>query len=285
MSNPSSIAPAANTMVNASPPLSAGTSSVNTWLRCRELTMRFGGLVALDGFNIDVHAGEVVGLLGPNGSGKTTFFNVLSGLYTPSGGSISFNGRDLFGKPAREINRAGIARSFQRCRLSLDMTVFDNLVVGAHNRLDHGLIDNLLRRKRLGREVASLRERARDICARFNPDIADRMFEPAGAFNMIDRRRIELCRALLGEPKLLLLDEPSAGMTHEETFRLMDDVTAFQRERPELAIILIEHEMQIIEKMSHRCIVLNFGKQICAGSYRQITADPLVRQAYLGEDE
>jgi branched-chain amino acid transport system ATP-binding protein len=254
------------------------------WLRCRDLTMRFGGLVALNEFEIDVHAGEVIGLLGPNGSGKTTFFNVLSGLYKPASGSISFDGQNLFAKSPRDINRAGIARSFQRCRLVLDLSVFDNLMIGAHNQLDHGLGFNLFRRKALSESIDRQRKQAKDLCARFNPAIADKMFEPAGTFNMIDRRRIELCRAFVGQPKLLLLDEPSAGMTHEETFRLMDDVLSFQREEKDLAIILIEHEMQIIEKVSQRCIVLNFGKIVCKGSYQQVASDPLVRQAYLGDD-
>ncbi|AME28513.1 MULTISPECIES: ABC transporter ATP-binding protein [Burkholderiaceae] len=256
-----------------------------TWLCCRGLTMRFGGLTALDGFDIDVRAGEIVALLGPNGSGKTTFFNVLSGLYHPAAGSVSFNGIDLFRKSPSEISRSGISRSFQRCRLVSDMTVFDNLLVGAHARLDNGLLSNVFRRKRMHRDILSLRNKTRELCARFNPEIADRLFEPAGSFNMIDRRRIELCRALLSKPKLLLLDEPSAGMTHEETFRLMEDVAQFQREEGELAVILIEHEMQVIEQMSHRCIVLNFGKQISAGSYREISSDPVVREAYLGEDQ
>ncbi|AJF73209.1 branched-chain amino acid ABC transporter ATP-binding protein [Raoultella ornithinolytica] len=255
------------------------------WLSCRELTMKFGGLVALDSFDIDVHGGDVIGLLGPNGSGKTTFFNVLTGLYTPSDGSITFNGNNLFNRSPSEINQAGVARSFQRCRLMLELSVFDNLMVGAHHQFDHSLIKNLLWRRFLGRNLSLFERRARDICARFNPEIADRLFDPAGSFNMIDRRRIELCRALLGQPRLLLLDEPSAGMTHDETFRLMEDVTAFQREEPQLAIILIEHEMQVIEKMTHRCIVLNFGKKICEGPYRDVIINPQVRQAYLGDDK
>lgn len=253
-------------------------------LLCRDVTMRFGGLVALDAFNLVVRPGEVVGLLGPNGSGKTTFFNVVTGLYKPAAGAIRFGNTDLFRKVPSEINHAGIARSFQRCRLMLELSVFDNLLVGAHNRMNNGLFHNLIARKATQRSITSFIGTARDLCARFNPYIADRLFEPAGSFNMIDRRRIELCRALIGEPKLLLLDEPSAGMTHDETFHLMDDVTSFQREHPGLSIILIEHEMQVIERVSQRCVVLNFGKKICEGSYRTVVDDPQVRKAYLGED-
>lgn len=253
-------------------------------LSCSNVTMRFGGLVALDAFDLVVKPGEIVGLLGPNGSGKTTFFNVVTGLYKPVSGSIRFGNQDLFQKPPSEIHHAGIARSFQRCRLTLELSVFDNLLVGAHKQLPHGLLRNLFARRATRQSIAAFVGRARELCARFNPHIADHLFKPAGSFNMIDRRRIELCRALLGEPRLLLLDEPSAGMTHDETFRLMDDVTSFQNEHPDLSIILIEHEMQVIERVSQRCVVLNFGKKICEGSYRTVVADPQVRKAYLGED-
>lgn len=257
----------------------------NNWLRCRELTMRFGGLVALDAFDLDIHSGEVIGLLGPNGSGKTTFFNVLTGLYKPVDGTISFNGKNIFGLPPSEINNAGIARSFQRCRLMLDLSVFDNLIIGANRSFDQGMFSNFFKRKQLSQHLKQFEQIAKDICARFNPDIADRLFDPVSSFNMIDRRRIELARALLGKPSLLLLDEPSAGMTHDETFSLMDDVLSFKKEEPTLSIILIEHEMQIIEKMSQRCIVLNFGKKICEGTYQEVVQNSQVRQAYLGEDE
>jgi len=251
-------------------------------LACGGLTVRFDGLVALDGLDIEVDKGETVGLVGPNGSGKTTFFNVVTGLYKPSAGSVRLDQRDLFAKPPQMIGRAGVARTFQRSRLMLDQSVFDNIVVGALCRLDLGLFTNLFRRRRWRGELSGMVDHARALAHRFNPVIADRLFQPAGSFTMIDRRRIEICRALIGAPRLLLLDEPSAGMTHEETRQLMDDLLAFREEMPDLAVILVEHEMDVIRRVSDRCVVLNFGRKIFEGTFDALIANPDVQTAYLG---
>ena len=244
--------------------------------------MRFGGLVALDGLDFEIGTGETIGLVGPNGSGKTTFFNVVTGLYRPSAGTVRLGELDLFARPPQVIGRAGVARTFQRSRLMLDQSVFDNIAVGALCRLDLGLFTTLCRRGRWSAELRAVVDRARALACRFNPDIADRLFQPAGAFTMIDRRRIEICRALIGSPRLLLLDEPSAGMTHDETRQLMDDLLAFRSEMPDLAVVLVEHEMDVIRHASNRCVVLNFGRKIFEGSFDALIADHDVQTAYLG---
>ncbi len=251
-------------------------------LACSGLTMRFGGLTALDALDITVGKGETIGLVGPNGSGKTTFFNVLTGLYKPSAGAVQLEAQDLFARSAQEIGRAGVARTFQRSRLMLDQTVFDNIALGALGRLDLSLLSALVLRGRFRRQLAELVERASALTRRFNPQIAANLFKPAGSFTMIDRRRIEICRALVGAPRLLLLDEPSAGMTHEETRALMDDLLAFREEMPDLAIVLVEHEMDVIRRISDRCVVLNFGRKIFEGPFDALIADREVQTAYLG---
>ena len=251
-------------------------------LQSRDLTMRFGGLTALDGLDLAVHRGEILGLLGPNGSGKTTFFNVVTGLYRASGGSVSFDGIDLSGASPQAVCRAGITRTFQRSRLCLPLTVFDNLMIGKHTRLNHGLGFNLLRRARLRQQYRACVDEARELLHGFNPSLAQRLFDAAGAVSMIDRRRIEICRALVSAPKLLLLDEPSAGMTHEETRELMDDILAVRARIEGLSIVVVEHEMNMIERLTDRCIVLNYGRKLCEGSFREIAANAEVQQAYLG---
>jgi branched-chain amino acid transport system ATP-binding protein len=244
--------------------------------------MRFDGLVALDGLDFDIQTGETVGLVGPNGSGKTTFFNVVTGLYRPSAGSVRLGDVDLFAKSPQIVGRAGVARTFQRSRLMLDQSVFDNILVGSLAQLDLSLVTSVFRRRRWQVELDRMIEMARGLARRFNPMIADRLFQPAGSFTMIDRRRIEICRALIGAPRLLLLDEPSAGMTHEETRQLMDDLLAFRTEMPDLAIILVEHEMDVIRRVSDRCVVLNFGRKIFEGSFDALIANSEVQTAYLG---
>jgi branched-chain amino acid transport system ATP-binding protein/sulfate-transporting ATPase len=248
----------------------------------RGLSKRFGGVLALDGLDLTVAPNEILGLIGPNGSGKTTFFNVVTGIYDADAGSIAFDGADITRQSARAIYRAGISRTFQRSRLSLPLSIFDNIMIGNHKHLNQGLWFNLFRRAAFKREFEANYAAARALIEVFEPALADRMFEPAAGLPMIDRRRIEICRALISGPKLLLLDEPSAGMTHEETTELMDDILLVRERNRDLTIVIVEHEMGVIERITDRCVVLNFGRKIADGPYRAVAADPQVQEAYLG---
>jgi branched-chain amino acid transport system ATP-binding protein/sulfate-transporting ATPase len=251
-------------------------------LACAGLTRRFGGVVALDHVDFQVREGEIVGLIGPNGSGKTTLFNVVTGIYAPDGGSIAFAGADITAARPQVVYRAGVARTFQRSRMCLPLSVFDNIMVGNHKRLDHGLVFNLLRRGAFADELRRSWQEAAELVAIFNQKLAGRLDEPASRLAMIDRRRVEICRALISRPRLLLLDEPSAGMTHEETRDLMDDILSVRARMSGLTIVIIEHEMGVIERVTDRCVVLNYGRKISEGTFAQIAADAQVQEAYLG---
>ncbi|MGI0133953.1 MAG: ABC transporter ATP-binding protein, partial [Candidatus Micrarchaeaceae archaeon] len=188
--------------------------------------MRFRGLTALDNVQLDIRHGEILGLLGPNGSGKTTFFNVITAIYAANSGSITFESRDISKSSPQAIYRAGIARTFQRSRLCLPLTIFDNIMIGNHRYLERGLWFNLACRRQLWQQYDACWEEVRQLVMTFNKELGVRLLDAAGSVSMINRRRIEICRALISRPKLLLLDEPSAGMTHEETHELMDDMLA-----------------------------------------------------------
>jgi branched-chain amino acid transport system ATP-binding protein len=253
-------------------------------LRTRGLTVQFGGLVALDGVEVEVAAGETVGVIGPNGSGKTTFFNALTGLYATAAGEILFEGRSLTGLGPHRIARLGVARTFQSSRLCLDLSVFDNVLIGMHARRRSGPLDFVFRRRRFLDEMGRAIARASHLLALFNKDLPERGFERVGGLPQIDRRRVEICRALASEPRLLLLDEPSAGMSPQETAELMKDLAIVREEMPGLSVVIIEHDMFVIETVSRRVVAFNYGKKIAEGSFAAVAADPEVREAYLGKE-
>ena len=251
-------------------------------LEAHGLSKHFGGVKALDGLDLTVAANEILGLIGPNGSGKTTFFNVITGIYDADAGRVMFDGADVTNASARAIYQAGISRTFQRSRLSLPLSIFDNIMIGNHKRLNQGLWFNLTKRSDFKREFERSYADARALVEVFEPGLAERMLEPVAGLPMIDRRRIEICRAMISAPKLLLLDEPSAGMTHDETAELMNDILLVRKRNKDLTIIIVEHEMGVIERITDRCVVLNFGRKIAEGPYRAVAADAQVQEAYLG---
>ncbi len=251
-------------------------------LEAHGLSKHFGGVLALDGLDLTVTPNEILGLIGPNGSGKTTFFNVITGIYRADGGQVRFDGANMTNASSRAVYLAGMSRTFQRSRLSLPLSIFDNIMIGNHKRLNQGLWFNLVARRAFKHEFEESYAAARALVEVFEPELADRMFEPVAGLPMIDHRRIEICRALISSPKLLLLDEPSAGMTHDETAELMNDILLVRARNQNLTIIIVEHEMGVIERITNRCIVLNFGRKIAEGPYRAVAANPQVQEAYLG---
>ena len=256
--------------------------SKDVLLAVTRLTKRFGGLAALSELTLDVERGKVLGLIGPNGSGKTTFFNVITGLYEPTDGAVVFDNEAITGLSPQEVHKRGIARTFQRSRLLLPLSILDNIALGRHVRQNKSLWANLIVREPVLAEIRQCAEEARELLAVFDPDLARDMTRPVEGLPMISRRRVEICRALVSEPKLLLLDEPSAGMTHDETMRLVDDILLVKKRSAELGIVIIEHEMSVMERITDTCAVMNFGTLVCAGPYHEVSRDPRVQEAYLG---
>lgn len=248
----------------------------------KDVSVKFGGLQALDSLSLDINEGTITGLIGPNGSGKTTFFNAVTGLCNLSGGQVSIDGKEIGGLPARQIYQFGVTRTFQRSRLCLSLSVFDNIVIGRQNSLDLEIFSNLIRRRRFNQSVRENYERVHGLLRAFSEPLAQRIFDPLHRLNMIDRRRIEVCRALIAEPRLLLLDEPSAGMTPDETREFMGDILNVRKHNPRMSIIIIEHEMDIMQRVAEHCVVLNYGRKVAEGTFEAVVADPWVQEAYLG---
>lgn len=249
----------------------------------KDLTIHFGGLVAVDHVDIEVKRNSIMGLIGPNGSGKTTIFNMITGLYTPTSGEIFFNGESLIGKPAHVISRKGVARTFQTSRLCLDLSVLDNVFIGMHSRQKQGLFSAVFNRKLVAEEIGEAREKAFFLLNTFNPELVRRAGEPAGCLPQIDRRRVEICRAMAADPRLLLLDEPSAGMTPEEIEELMADIRKVQQASTDITIVIVEHVMSVIRSITEHVVVLNFGRKIAEGSFHEVASRQEVLEAYLGK--
>jgi len=245
-----------------------------------KLSISFGGLHAVDDFNLQIEKGELYGLIGPNGAGKTTVFNLLTGVYKPTEGIIRLDGKDITGKSTIEINRAGIARTFQNIRLFKDMPVLDNVKVGFHNHYKYSALTGILRLPRYREVENTMDERSMDILKVFDLDReADLM---AGNLPYGKQRKLEIARALATEPKLLLLDEPAAGMNPNETAELMETIR-FVRDEFDMTILLIEHDMKLVAGICEKLTVLNFGRTLAQGVTSDVLSDPAVIAAYLGE--
>jgi len=256
---------------------------VSALLEIRGLVKRFGGLNAVDGVDLDVEAGEILSVIGPNGAGKTTLFNVVTGLYSPDGGSIVFDGHNLVGLKPNQVCSLGISRTFQTVRLFPNMTVLENAMVGQHCRTRSGVIGAVLRLPHTRAEERSVREQARAALAFFGSRLASyREDQPAMALSYANRRRLEIARAMATNPKLILLDEPTAGMNPKETEEMISLIGKLRDERG-FTIVVIEHDMRLVKGVSDRVVALDYGRKIAEGSFDEVASDVRVIEAYLGK--
>ena len=249
-------------------------------LETRHLGIEFGGLKAVDDFNLTIGKTEIAGLIGPNGAGKTTVFNLLTKVYEPTSGAVLINGHDLHGMSIVQASRLGIARTFQNIRLFDKMTVEENVRIGLHNQIKYDMFTGILRLPRYWKKEKQQHQRALELLDIFGmQDLAD---EVAGSLPYGAQRRLEIVRALATDPKLLLLDEPAAGMNPHETEELMENIAKI-RNQFRIAILLIEHDMSLVMGVCEGICVLNFGKIIAKGTADEIQANPDVIEAYLGK--
>ncbi|MFR3036331.1 MAG: ABC transporter ATP-binding protein [Blautia hydrogenotrophica] len=249
-------------------------------LEVKNLGISFGGLRAVNNFEIQIEKEQLYGLIGPNGAGKTTIFNLLTGVYRPDNGKVLLDGKDITGKSTIEINKAGIARTFQNIRLFKDLTVLDNVKVGLHNNHHYNTVSGIFRLPRFRTVEKEMNEKAMELLKVFGLDgEAD---VQAANLPYGKQRKLEIARALATNPKLLLLDEPAAGMNPNETGELMDTIR-FVRENFHMTILLIEHDMKLVSGICEKLTVLNFGEVLTQGGTGEVLNDPQVITAYLGE--
>lgn len=249
-------------------------------LEVNNLTIVFGGLHAVDDFSLKIEKGQLYGLIGPNGAGKTTVFNMLTGVYKPTSGRITLDGEDITGKSTIEINRKGVARTFQNIRLFNNMTVLDNVKVGLHNQKNYSVAEGIFRLPRYFKEEKEMDEKAISLLSVFDLDKEKDFL--ASNLPYGKQRKLEIARALATNPKLLLLDEPAAGMNPNETAELMKTIR-FVRDEFDMTILLIEHDMKLVSGICEELTVLNFGKELAHGDTSEVLNHPEVVKAYLGE--
>ena len=249
-------------------------------LEIKNLGIAFGGLKAVDGLNLSIEKGSLYGLIGPNGAGKTTVFNMLTGVYKPTEGQILLDGEDITGKRPIEINKKGIARTFQNIRLFKNMSVIDNVKVGLHNSVDYTAVEGILRMPRYVKSERKMKEKAYELLNVF--ELENEAHYMACNLPYGKQRKLEIARALATAPKLLLLDEPAAGMNPNETAELMSTIRLI-RDRFDVTILLIEHDMRLVSGICEEIAVLNFGTELAKGKTADVLRDPRVITAYLGE--
>ncbi|MCM1091095.1 MAG: ABC transporter ATP-binding protein [Butyrivibrio sp.] len=249
-------------------------------LDIKNLSISFGGLRAVDDFSVTVEKGCLYGLIGPNGAGKTTVFNLLTGVYKPDEGIITLDGENVTGKKTIDINRAGIARTFQNIRLFKELSVLDNVKVGLHNHNGYGTLTGILRLPKYRRVEKQMDEEAIELLKVF--DLDGEAGTLASNLPYGKQRKLEIARALATKPKLLLLDEPAAGMNPNETQELMETIS-FVRKHFDMTILLIEHDMKLVSGICEELTVLNFGRVLCQGKTAEVLNNPEVIKAYLGE--